>query len=80
MLGFIFPDRLGAFEPFRQQMHQRRIDIVDAVSQPQKFWIGRGHIIPLFALAASAARRLVLSEGVAPAKFPRRAGKIASDG
>jgi hypothetical protein len=25
-------------------MNQSRIDIVDAVSQPQKFWIGRGHI------------------------------------
>jgi len=44
MLGLIFSDRLGAFEAFCQQVDQRRVDIVDAVSQPQKFWIGRGHV------------------------------------
>ena len=52
VLGFIFPHCLGAFEPFRQQVHQRCIDIVDAVSQPQKLWIGRGHVIPFIRLAA----------------------------
>jgi hypothetical protein len=45
MLGFEFANRLGAFEALRQQINQGGIDIVDAISQPQKFWIGRGHAV-----------------------------------
>src|ERR1700761_9581639 len=44
MLGLIFAHRLGAFEALGQQVHQSRINIVDAVSQSQKFWIGPGHV------------------------------------
>jgi len=76
VLGLVLAHRLGAFESLRQQMHQGGIDIVDAVSQPQKFWIGRGHLTLFIQWAAMAACRLVLSEGTAPAKFPDAPEKL----
>jgi hypothetical protein len=39
LAGLELAHRLGAFEALRQQMNKRRIDIVDAVSQSQKFWL-----------------------------------------
>jgi hypothetical protein len=68
VLGLIFSDRLRTFEALRQQMHQGGVDIVDAVSQPQKFWIGSGHIIPF--IGRLCGLPLLLSEGVRLAKFP----------
>ena len=35
VLGLVDANRLRAFEPLRQQMDQRRIDIVNAVPEPQ---------------------------------------------
>jgi len=39
-------DRLRALEALGQKMHQRRVDIVDAVAQPLKLGIGFGHGFP----------------------------------
>jgi hypothetical protein len=36
----VFAHRLGALEPFGQEMDQGCIDIVDAVSQAQQFRVG----------------------------------------
>jgi len=43
VLRLIFPNLLCAFEPFREKMDERGIDIVDAVAQPQEFWIWLCH-------------------------------------
>jgi hypothetical protein len=48
MRRLVLTHRLGAFEPLRQQMDERRIDIVDACAQALKFRIGGGHGYPLF--------------------------------
>jgi hypothetical protein len=75
VFGFILAHRLRAFEPLRQEMHQGRVDIVDAISQPQKFWIGRGHVaLDIWPLTRRPA--LVLSEGASAAKFPNATEKL----
>ena len=56
VLGFEPPDGLRAFEPLGQQMDQRRIDIVDAVAQTQKFGIDGRHRLPLGNATASLMR------------------------
>jgi len=51
--GLVSPDGLRAFEPLGEQMHQRGIDIVDAVAQTLKFRIGHDVFPQVRRIAAS---------------------------
>src|ERR1700677_2341230 len=47
MSRLVFSYCLGALETLRKQMNERRVDIIDALSQAQKFRVGHSDLVSL---------------------------------